>query len=288
MGAELADRRYLSRYSTEQVGATLYVGGQPTDADGAVQARLYDPRDDHTVGQRAATHFGPGQYGITTSGLETQTPGPLDLALTYQLGGVGQLTVVYLEVGPSAPAYDGLPPGWRAVVDSVWSRFADLYDSPFGGPFLQTPAQTSFGRGRLASLLRVAVGRLNTVAQPQTTYSVDGDFPFAQWGPLAEQALYVEMVRHLIRSYVEQPEVQLGSSVSRLDRRDYMQRWQEVLADAQADLKAQLDGFKIAMLGLGNSRVLVSGGAYGRLGANPYLPSGTAAARGYFPGRFFG
>jgi hypothetical protein len=140
--------------------------------------------------------------------------------------------------------------------------------------------QSNFGRNRLAQLLRIAVGRLNTAAQPYQTYTIDGDggasFPVQQWGSLLESALYVECLRHLMRSYVEQPEVQSGSGVSRLDRRDYMDRWGTVLQDEQQMLKSQLDTFKIAHMGLGTARVLVSGGAYGRWGPTR-LPLSEAA-----------
>lgn len=285
--AELVERRYLSRYSSETVGFTLYVAGSPAAPDGAVAARLYRDDTGETVAARDAQEFEGGQYGIVLSTVETSAPGAYDVEFTYQVGGVDQVSVVYLEVGPAAPAYDALPAGWRDVVESAWTRFADLFDSPFGGPHLQTYVQSHLGRGRLAQLLRQAVGRLNTISQPQTTYSVTGDFPFAQWGPLVEQALYVEVVRHLVRSYVEQPEVVLSSNVSRLDRRDYMQRWQELLKVEQDDLERQMESFRIANLGLGSSsRVLVSGGAYGRVGAPPSLLPPGAAARGYFPGRY--
>lgn len=285
MAAELVERHYLSRYSSEQVGFTLHVAGIVADADGAVTARLYRADTDTTIAQRAATHLGLGQYGITVSSVESSTPAPYDVAFTYLVGGVAQVTVIYLVVGPAAPAYDALPAGWRSAVESVWIRLADAFDSPYGGPYLQVPRQSSFGRNRLAQLLGMAVGRLNTISQPQSTYSTSGEFPFAQWGPLAEQALYVEALRHLVRSYVEQPDVQLGSAVSRLDRRDYMDRWSAVLKDAQDDLERQLDSFRMANLGLGAARVLVSGGVYPRSASEAPLPYG-AAARGYFPGRY--
>ncbi len=284
------DRRYLSRYASEQVGFVAMIGGEPGDVDGnSVAAILFDATTNATIRNPTVTRLSTGQYGVTLTSADTATVRPLDLLFGFLVGGVAGTYVVELEVGPSAPAYDALSLAWKAVVEAAWVRFADLFDSPLGGPNLQVYAQSRFGRNRMAQLLRQAVGRLNTISQPHQTYSIEGDFPFSQWGALVEQALYVEVIKHLIRSYVEQPEVVLTATVSRLDRRDYMQRWQEMLAIEQTDLERQLDNFKIASLNLGGVRVLVSGGAFGRLG--PYVTVGgigQAAARGYFPRVFLG
>lgn len=283
------DRRYLSRYAAEQVGFVAMIAGQPGDVDAnAVTATLLDATTLATIRTAAAAHLATGRYGLTLTSADTSTPRLLDLRFNFAVGGSAGIYVVELQVGPSAPDYDVLEPSWRAIVEAVWVRFADLFDSPLGGPNLQVYVQTRFGRNRMSQLLRQAVGRLNTISQPHQAYAVNEDFPFDQWGPLVEQALYVEVVKHLIRSYVEQPDVVLTTAISRLDRRDYMQRWQEVLATEQEDLRAQLDSFKIASLGLGHAKVLVSGGVYGRY-LGYYTPgAGQALARGYFPAAIVG
>jgi hypothetical protein len=169
----------------------------------------------------------------------------------------------------------------KSVIDLTWSRFADLFDSPQGGPNLQTYFQTHYTRGRMADLLRIAVGTLNTVAQPFQTYTVDGVgaalFPIARWGPLLEKSLYIEALKHLIRSYVEQPNFVGSGNVSRLDRRDYMDRWRSVLDMESATFQSQLEHFKIANMGLGRPAVLVAGGVYGKYG--PTRLAGSVAAR---------
>lgn len=278
------DRRYLSRYAAETVGFVAMIGGAPGDVDGnSVAVSLLDATTASTIRTAAAAHLATGQYGLALSSADTATPRLLDLRFNFAVAGVAGIYVVELQVGPSAPDYDALDPSWRAVVEATWVRFADLFDSPLGGPNLQVYAQTRFGRNRMAQLLRQAVGRLNTISQPHQGYAVNADFPFDQWGPLVEQALYVEVIKHLVRSYVEQPDVVLATAVSRLDRRDYMQRWQEMLAIEQRDLDSQLDSFKIASMGLGQAKVLVSGGVYGQY-LGYYTPGGgQALARGYFP-----
>lgn len=278
----LVDRRYLSRYSIETIGLTISSGGVPTQADGTVTVTVASVADPPvTVFTRDADNPATGVYEVTLSSVETGTPGYYTATWTYSLGSVAQMYVGNLEVGEPSPAYDNLDEGFKEIVENTYLRFADLFDSPYGGPHLQVYFQSRFGRGRMAQLLQIAVNRLNTVAQPHQTYSLDASnpFPYAQWGGLLEHACYVETIKHLIRSYVEQPEAQ-GVAVARLDRRDYMSRWQSVLSMEEADLKAELDVFKISSMGLGRSHALVSGGVYGKYG--PTRLPGTPAQPRYW------
>jgi hypothetical protein len=278
---EYTDRAYVSRYGAAEFGLRVMREGVPGDADGAVTVTLRHDDDAATqVFSRAADHPGLGEYTVRLSSRETATPGPYVLAWTYTVGAYDEEWRVWLEVGKAAPEYDVLAEPMKSIIEQTWNRFSDLFDYATEGPHLQTYIQSNFGRNRLAQLLRIAVGRLNTVAQPFQTYTIDGDggasFPVDRWGPLLESALYVECIKHLVRSYVEQPEVQSGSGVSRLDRRDYKDRWEEVLATEEPVLKSQLEVFKISNMGLGRARVLVSGGAYGRWGPTR-LPLSQAA-----------
>ncbi|MEU9405597.1 hypothetical protein AB0E08_07820 [Streptomyces sp. NPDC048281] len=278
---EYTDRAYVSRYTAADFGLQVMVQGVPGDADADVTVALLHDDDTQTaVFSRTADHPGVGQYTVRLSSKETAEPGPYVLVWTYTVATSEEEWRYWLEVGKASPEYDRLADTMKGVIEQTWNRFSDLFDFATEGPHLQTYVQSNFGRNRLAQLLRIAVGRLNTAAQPYQTYTIDGDgganFPVQQWGSLLESALYVECLRHLMRSYVEQPEVQSGSGVSRLDRRDYMDRWGVILQGEQEVLKSQLDTFKIAHMGLGTARVLVSGGAYGRWGPTR-LPLSEAA-----------
>lgn len=278
---EYTDRSYVSRYGAAEFGLRVMVDGAPGDADGPVTVALL--HDDETAAQvfsREATHPATGEYTVRLTSKETATPGPYVLVWTYTVAGGAEEWRQWLEVGKAAPDYDVLAEPMKDLIEMTWGRFSDLFDFATEGPHLQAYVQANFGRNRLAQLLRIAVGRLNTVAQPYQTYTLDGDggrsFPVARWGSLLESALYVECLRHLVRSYVEQPDVRSGSGVSRLDRRDYKDRWEEVLGVEEPILKRQLDTFKIAHMGLGQMRVLVSGGTFGRWGPTR-VPLSTAA-----------
>lgn len=293
--ADYRERKYISQWGTDVLGLVIHKAGVPADADGDVTLSFINESGPTTVFSRPATKVAVGTYEINLASSETSTPGLYTLMWSYSLDAVADTYQTYAEVGTNQPDYDSLTPAMKDIVDSVWIRMADLFDHPSGGPHLQTYFQEHFGRGRIAQLMRIAMGRLNTMAQPFMTYTLaDGgaSFPVDQWGSLLETATWVETLKHLIRSYAEQPNFMGSGAVSRLDRRDYMQRWEEVLYGSggrgggeEGMLKEQLDTFKIAHMGFGRPRVLVSGGVFGRYG--PTRVAGSIAARPRYWTRFY-
>lgn len=287
MPIDLAEREYASRYSIPTFVLLVHKLGVLADADAAVTVTMVNEEDDSVIfTARAATKTATGTYEVALTSAETGAVGFFKLTWSFVLDSVAQTFVSYIEVGFTTQDYDALSTGFKGIVESVWIRFADLFDSPEGGPHLQVYYQTHFGRGRLAQLLRIAVGKLNTVAQPHMTYTVDENakpFPYDQWGSLLEQSLYIETIKHLMRSYVEIP-ADSGIPVALLDRRDYLDRWGRILDIEQQEYKDAFGNFKIAHMGLGRPRVLVSGGVYGNWGPTR-LPN--AAAQPRFSYRFY-
>lgn len=283
----LPESIWVNQYDPIVLGITLYVRGQLGDPDGdAVTVTMADRDTGAPVFTgRPTTRAQLGAYELQLSSEDTEATGGYTLTWSYALSGQAESLVTAVEIGAFSPDYQALADPMKQIVESVWHRFADLFDSPMGGPNLQVYFQSHFTRGRIAQLLKIAVGILNTTAQPYQTYTLDGDggatFPVAKWGPLLEQALYCEVLKHLRRSYVEQP-LLMGGEVTRHDRRDYMDRWGQVLSDEQAQLKSQLDTFKIASMGLGRPAVLVSGGAYGRTPGGFAYMSSRGRPRYYF------
>lgn len=275
------DRQYVSQYAVDVLGLSILQNQVPIDADGAVTVTMTSDTTGNEVFQRAATHNGTGDYTITFASAETSVPGTYTLMWTYLLGGASEYYESGIEIGPASPAYDGLTPDFKDLVEQTVLRLADTIDSPGGGPNLTTYVQSKYGRGRIAELMKIALGRMNTVAQPYSLFTLDGQggalFPVAQWGSLLGTLTWIETLKHLIRSYVEQPDFRGSGNVSRLDRRDYVQRWRDVLMDEEKAAKSQLDVFKISQMGLGRPAVLISGGVYGRYG--PTRMAGSVAAR---------
>lgn len=283
-GTDPRERAYLSPYTTSGFGLTIIQEGALANPDGPVTATLTND-DDGTVVMNAvqANNVSTGVYQVPTTAQQTSSFGDYTVTWNYVLNGVAQTYQSFLLIGTPSPSYDSLSLDMKSIVETTWIRFADLYDSPSGGPNLQTYFQAHFGRGRVAELLRIAIGTLNTAAQPYQTYTIDAiggaAFPVDKWGALLERALYVEVLKHLVRSYVEQPLMQTGEGITRQDRRDYMDRWNQILGSEEDTLKQQLDVFKIQAMGLGQATVLAAGGVFGR-----YFNTRTAAYAAARPG----
>lgn len=282
------DRQYVSQFGTDLTGIVLFRNGTPADADSDVYVSMVSETTGDLLFTRPSDHTSLGTYSIAFNSADTSIPDAYLLTWSYQLNGNDQINQTAIEVGPSNPHYDPLSQDMKLTIENVYYKISDLLDSPDGRPNLTTFIQSKFGRGRMAQLLNTAMGRLNTMAQPYSTYSIyDKSFPLAQWGSFLESALWIETLKHLIRSYVEQPEVTGGATgnVSRLDRRDYMDRWRVILSDEEQVFKSQQDVFKIAHMGLGRPGILVSGGVYGRYG--PTRLAGSVAARPRYYSRFY-
>jgi hypothetical protein len=143
------------------------------------------------------------------------------------------------------------------TVDRAWMKLEDAFDSDLGGPYLADVTKAIFDREKMERLLPDALYVINNIYQPATTYT-EATFPFAAHYPLLSQSLLVQSIRHLMRSYVEQP-LPVGQNVNYLDRRDYLNRWQTILGLEQQTLDAWLDLFKRDQMGFGTSSVLVGG-----------------------------
>jgi hypothetical protein len=279
------ERQYVSQYSQPPLQFSVYIAGQPADPDDeAVSAQLFLQNQDGTttpVNTYTAAREQQGVYQVVPSSSDTSTPADAMLAWYYQVSGNSEQYVSYLVIGQANPAYDSLPQNIQDLIELVFIRFADCFDSPSGGPNLQAYFQAHWSRGRVAQLMQVSLMNLNTIAQPWSNYTLDGSggapFPVSLWGGVLGTATYIECVKHLMRGYAEQPVLQGGGAVTRQDRRDYLQRWQQILKEEQESYQHQLDMFKIRHLGLGNPRVLVSGGVYGRYA--PTRVAGSVAAR---------
>lgn len=109
-------------------------------------------------------------------------------------------------------------------VDQAWLKLEDCFDSEFGGPWLRDMTMRVFDKTKMRSLAPEVMLAINQ-QMPFTDYTADS-FPYTQGdaGALFAQGLLVSTIRHLMRSYTEQPDV-VSSPVAFLDRKKYQQAW---------------------------------------------------------------
>lgn len=176
-------------------------------------------------------------------------------------------------------------PSW-ILANDAWSKFEDCFDAEEEGPWLQDMTLNCFKKEKMERFIDDALMDIN-LQHPPTNLTLDAFIqpPTDTEGaiitadmPLITQALLVQLIRHLIRSYVEQPNP-VGAQIAWHDRRDYLQRWQSVLQIEMEQYKRLLALYKRRYLGLGATVGLVSSKA-GRLIPAPMRTR--MAGRGYW------
>lgn len=143
------------------------------------------------------------------------------------------------------------------VIEHAWMKLEDLFDSELGGPWLDDRSLRDSIHSKLSRFIPDALYYINNDSQPVTSFD-ETSFPLSQHKSLLAQGLLVEAIYQLMRSYVEQPNP-VGATISYLDRRDYLQRWQSVLTLEEQKLQKLIDIFKLQYLGFGSSAILVGG-----------------------------
>jgi hypothetical protein len=190
---------------------------------------------------------------------DTDLPGLYTGQITFVLSDSSRRSVIstFQVIDPLQTTEDSTTP-LEAAIDRAWMKLEDLFDSDLGGPWLRDRTLSTFDREKMFRLLPDALYNINNSYQPALGYD-DTSFPFNQHSPLLSQALLVESIYHLMRSYVEQPNPLGGGNITYFDRRDYLNRWQSILQGEEEKLNKWLDLFKRDQMGFGSSSVLVGG-----------------------------
>jgi hypothetical protein len=170
------------------------------------------------------------------------------------------------------------------VADQVWMRLEDCFDSREGGPWLREKTRAYFDQTKIAQFIPEGLLLINSWP-PATTVDLGyfttpipaSDPAVLALDPNAKQpdpdqivivqATLLATIKHLMRSYVEQPNV-VGANVTWQDRREYLQRWQTIYQIEQDYFKTLVSLWKRQFYHFGKSALLVNSKA-GRLGYYP-------------------
>lgn len=251
----MSDRERVYLNDTAPIEARL-VGedGINTFAAESVSWRIKKPSGTELTG-------GPSAVDQTEADIffvETDEPGVYSAQVTFTLDDTSKRSTVltFEVVDPLEITSNSTTPLDKAV-DRAWMKLEDLFDSELGGPHLRDVTRAHMDWHKMKRLLPDALYYINNFYQPATGYT-DESFPFDAHAPLLSQALLVESVYHLMRSYVEQPAA-ANAPVGYFDRRDYLNRWKLILDGEEKKLFAWLDLFKRDQMGLGTTSMLVGG-----------------------------
>ena len=266
----------------------------PVDPDGgAIRLKLWrnlltDPTNEDSRGTLVLDTSAPntpdpvrddvGMFHFDIGPTYTGQRGLLSAEWSYTVGGTAFTFTDDMQILEQMPNYELLSEDTKLLVEQATWFFADLFDSTTGGPWLNENFQTHFTYDRLAFLLRMATMKFNVIGYPVTGYGVakdDKSIP-ANYNDLILWGTKLEAMRHLITSYTEIPDFR-NIATTYTDRRDYMQRWQAVLADEKPDYEKAVKMAKRSLLSLGRGSLLVSGGIYGGTARSMYVPGLFAA-----------
>jgi hypothetical protein len=288
-------REPISQYGAGRLGIEIVQGSSPINVEQIWLDVLIDVNFDETTtseidwstveGEPLAfytneeiTHEGPGRYSVELGHVLTSRKGLIVARWQYVVNSEVIEHKTYAIISDPMPTYEALDDRAKEMVRLTQVMLADLFDSTDGGPWLTENFQTKFNAERIAQLATVAMNRINIIGIPVTNFrlEVKKNFPPRTFESLLSMGIYLETLRHLIRSYTEQPNFS-GMSTTYTDRRDYAQRWRSILDEEKPMFEKAVKTVKRSLLGLGGGALLVSGGIYG--GSGGYFKSGMYAAQ---------
>jgi hypothetical protein len=169
----------------------------------------------------------------------------------------------------------------RIVADGVWTKLEDCFDAENEGPWVQDMTLHFFREEKMEKFIADALFDIN-YQNPPTSLAVNNfvnsDLTVTDNYPLLVQGIFIQVLRHIMRSYVEQP-MPTGVQIAWQDRRDYLERWQSMYELEKAQYDRWVALYKRGFLQLGHSRLLVSAKA-GRLIPAPMRAR--SVGRGYW------
>lgn len=274
-------RKFVSQYGRGYIAIDIRKGQDSIDPDpGTLHLKMWFldplldiPATDDSRGVLVLDTFDDihredtGKYDYQIGPGNTANRGVLTAVWSYAVDGTNFTFTDHLQVLEQMPMFELLQPEQKLIVEQVSWMFGDLYDSTEGGPHLIDEMQTHFDYERITLLMANAVTKMNTTGFPVMEWGFPGITPTAQSMPSSFQGLlvigtYLEVIRHLRDSYVEIPN-RPNMNVTYVDRTQYSQRWQQILAQEWPEYMRMIKMAKRKLLHLGRGSLLVAGGIYG-------------------------
>jgi hypothetical protein len=250
----------------------------------SVEFNVEKPDNTETTGTGQIQGNGSGFYRY----LETDQVGPYKVKATFTFLD-GKVRTDYFTFSIIDPFNPPELTKTERIVQAAWRGFEDLFDSEYGGPWLRDMTKAYFNEDKIAELMSEAMLLINTY--PPATNLTILDFTGEVVNPeipeemmadpdesVLTRALRIVIIRHLIRSYVEQPNL-TGAQAVYEDRRDYLQRWQSVLQIEEQQFQQVLALWKRQFYGFYHNKLLI-GSKAGRLMGQSMRQRN--AARGYW------
>lgn len=183
----------------------------------------------------------------------------------------GEIRSVRCDFEVIDPFNPPLPTDAMVLTEKVWDKIEDCFDSEIGGPWLRDMTMNYFSKDKVIDFVDEGLMDIN-LYHPPTDLSIadfmtkraDGTYPTL---PLVVEATFLAVVRHLMRSYVEQP-TPTGAQIVYEDRQQYLQRWGTIYQTEYTLFDHWAKLFKRQFLGLGQTKLLVSSKA-GRMTPAP-------------------
>ena len=278
----VGDSQVLNAYLYNGEDESLVPQDDITAVTFTVLSPLDDPDDSNPILDHVdGTIVGDGHAQYVVEGWVNSTQGQFKgfAQFTYNEGALtGLQKSVVTDYDVFDPFVRAAPSAADPAVDQCWTMLEDCFDSEVGGPWLRDMTLAVFDKSKINAFIPQALADINQ-QMPLTTYSVD-TFPYEQADGTAvfAQCLLTASIRHLMRSYTEQPDV-TGSPVGFLDRRRYQSAWKAQYDVEMERQKLWVNRWKLASYDLSHSAMLVHNKA-GRM-----LP---APMRARYSGRGFG
>lgn len=273
----MARRDTVSQYSTDTIGIGIYEGNQYADADGDVLIsvlREKNSTEDETMvieNEVATSDPGLGLYSFNLTVPITSIKGDYTATWTYSVGGVEKEFKYSFTVVDPQPFFDALKPEQKLMVDNIYHRVSDGFDSTVGGPYLWELPQSSFSYETIARLMTVEAMNLINFSRPKALNLTIQSVP-PNWYGLVEKAAAYELYKHLARAYLEIP-APVGVNVAHLDRREYSDKWMRMADYEKQELEIQIRIAKRTMMyGVRTRSSLLAGGIFPVSYLNPARP----------------